>query len=100
MAQSGGYMNLEEALKEIERLNKVIIEKDREIEELCKKKNAGRKKNNEQWQESYNAFAELYEQGVSMLEIVNKMECSRRTCYRYKAYYEALKKGKDESARD
>lgn len=85
-------MNLEEALKEIERLNKVIIEKDREIEELRKKKNAGRKKNNKQWQETYNAFVELYEQGVPMVEIVDKSKCSRRTCYRYKAYYEALTK--------
>lgn len=93
-------MNLEEALKEIERLNRIIIEKDREIKKLRSQKNAGRKKNNAQWQESYNAFVELYENGMSMVEIVDKSECSRRTLYRYKAYYEALRKGENESTRD
>ena len=93
-------MNLEEALKEIERLESVIEEKDREIAELRKKKNAGRKKNNAQWQESYDVFVSLYEQGLSMVEIESKVESSRRTLYRYKAYYDALKKGNNESARD
>ena len=93
-------MKLEEALKEIERLNRVIIEKDREIKRLRSQKNAGRKKNNAQWQESYNAFVELYENGMSRVEIVDKSECSRRTLYRYKAYYEALRKGENESTRD
>lgn len=93
-------MNLEEALKEIERLKRVIKEKDNEIEKLRAKKNAGRKKNNAQWQESYNAFVELYEKGMTMIEIIDKSECSRRTLYRYKAYYEALREGKDESTRN
>lgn len=87
-----GKMNLEEALNEIERLNQIIAEKDKEIEGLRKKKNAGRKKNNEQWQTSYNAFVELYEQGIPMVEIVERSECSRRTCYRYKEYYDNLNK--------
>ncbi len=85
-------MTLEEALLEIERLNKVIEYKNEEIEALKKKKNAGRKKNNEQWQKSYNAFVELYEQGLPMVEIINKSDCSRRTCYRYKEYYDKMKK--------
>ena len=85
-------MTLEEALLEIERLNKVIEYKNEEIEALKKKKNAGRKKNNEQWQKSYNAFVVLYEQGLPMAEIVNQSECSRRTGYRYKEYYDKLKK--------
>lgn len=89
-------MNLEEALKEIERLNQIISEKDKEIEDLRKKKNAGRKKNNAQWQESYNDFVKLYEQGLSMVEIIDKSECSRRTCYRYKTYYDNLMKAKEE----
>lgn len=89
-------MYLEEALKEIERLNRIIEEKDAEIEELRKKKNAGRKKNNAKWQESYNAFVNLYEQGLSMVEIIDKSECSRRTCYRYKSYYDSLMKKRNE----
>ena len=93
-------MNLEAALKEIERLNRIIAEKDREIERLREQKKAGRKKNNAQWQESYNRFVELYENGMSMVEIIDSSECSRRTLYRYKDYYEDLKKGKDEGTRD
>ena len=89
-------MNLEEALKEIERLNQIIVEKDKEIEVLRKKKNAGRKPNNAQWQASYNAFVELYEQGIPMVEIVERSECSRRTCYRYKSYYDNLIKLQNE----
>ncbi len=85
-------MNLEEALKEIERLNQIIAERDKEIEELRNKKNAGRKPQNEKWQESYNAFVDLYEQGMSMVEIIEKTEYSRRTCYRYKQYYDNLNK--------
>ena len=85
-------MTLEEALLEIERLNKVIEFKNEEIEALKKKKNAGRKKNNEQWQKSYNAFVELYEQGLPMVEIISMSDCSRRTCYRYKEYYDKMKK--------
>lgn len=85
-------MNLEEALKEIERLNQIISQQNIEIEMLRKKKNAGRKKNDAKWQESYNTFVGLYEQGMSMVEIIEKTECSRRTCYRYKQYYDSLNK--------
>ena len=85
-------MTLEEALKEIERLNLIIADQEKEIEKLRLKKNAGRKPNNEKWQKSYNAFVKMYEQGLTMAEIVDKSECSRRTCYRYKTYYDNLKK--------
>ena len=91
-------MNLEEALKEIERLNQIIKEKDEELEVLRKKKNAGRKPNNEKWQASYNAFVELYEQGLPMVEIVKRCEASRRTCYRYKSYYDNLMKMNNKEA--
>lgn len=85
-------MTLEEALKEIERLNYIIEDQEKEIEKLRLKKNAGRKPNNAKWQASYNAFVALYEQGLSMAEIVEQSECSRRTCYRYKTYYDNMKK--------
>ena len=85
-------MTLEEALKEIERLNYIIEDQQKEIEKLRLKKNAGRKPNNEKWQKSYNAFVELYEQGIPMAKIVAQSECSRRTCYRYKTYYDNMKK--------
>lgn len=90
-------MNLEEALKEIERLNQIIKDKDEELEVLRNQKKAGRKKNNAQWQESYNAFVNLYEQGMTMVEIIDRLECSRRTCYRYKSYYDSLRKKYNEN---
>lgn len=85
-------MTLEEAQKEIERLNYIIEDQKKEIEHLRQQKTAGRKPKNEKWQASYHAFVELYEQGLSMAEIVEQSDCSRRTCYRYKTYYDNLKK--------
>jgi len=38
-------------------------------------------------------FAAKYEAGMSIMEIVNLGEISRRTAYRYKSYYDALKHG-------
>ena len=35
-----------------------------------------------------------YEQGMTIMEIVDQGEISRRTAYRYKAYYEELNKRK------
>ena len=89
-------MNLEEALKEIERLKEVIQAKDEELEILRKKKNAGRPPRGASWQKTYNEFVKLYEKGLPMVEIVAKSSSSRRTCYRYKAYYESLKKEQQE----
>ena len=49
---------------------------------------------------SYNDFVALYEHGLTIMEIVNQGAISRRTAYRYKAYYDGLKKmngiGKEE----
>ena len=81
---------LEEALKyisELEAENKVLRE---ELEHFCSRKPSGRKKHDETWMASYNDFAVKYEGGMSIMEIVNQGEISRRTAYRYKAYYDAL----------
>ena len=83
---------LEEALKyitELETENKALRE---ELEHYRSRKRAGRKKHDDTWQASYNDFVVKYEGGMSIMEIVNQGEISRRTAYRYKAYYEALKK--------
>ena len=45
---------------------------------------------------SYNDFAVKYESGMSIMEIVNQGEISRRTAYRYKAYYDELRKLKED----
>ena len=42
------------------------------------------------WLDSYNDFAIKYESGMNIMEIVGQGEISRRTTYRYKAYYDAL----------
>ena len=41
---------------------------------------------------SYNDFVALYEDGLTIMEIVDQGAISRRTAYRYKAYYDGLKK--------
>ena len=84
---------LEEALNYISELeveNKALRE---ELEHFRSLKPAGRKKHDETWMASYNDFAKKYEGGMSIMEIVNQGEISRRTAYRYKAYYDELKKG-------
>ena len=35
-----------------------------------------------------------YEKGMSIMEIVSNSEISRRTAYRYKAYYDEMKNAK------
>ena len=84
---------LEQALNyiaELEAENKVLRE---ELEYYKSRKPSGRKKHDETWMASYNDFAAKYEAGMSIMEIVNLGEISRRTAYRYKSYYDALKHG-------
>ena len=45
---------------------------------------------------SYNDFVVKYESGMTIMEIVNQGEISRRTAYRYKAYYDELRKLKED----
>ena len=84
---------LEEALSliaELEAENRTLRE---ELEYYKSRKPSGRKKHDETWMASYNDFAAKYEAGMSIMEIVNLGEISRRTAYRYKSYYDALKHG-------
>ena len=83
---------LEEALQyilQLESENKALRE---EVESYRSIKPAGRKKHDETWMASYNDFVVKYESGMTIMEIVNKSEISRRTAYRYKAYYDEMKK--------
>ena len=82
---------LEEALNyiaELEAENKALRE---ELAHYRSRKRAGRKKHDDIWQASYNDFVVKYEGGMSIMEIVNQGEISRRTAYRYKAYYDELR---------
>ena len=83
---------LEEALNyisELEAENKALRA---ELEQFRSRKPSGRKKHDETWTASYNDFVVKYEGGMSIMEIVNLGEISRRTAYRYKAYYDAMRK--------
>ncbi|MBQ6696029.1 MAG: helix-turn-helix domain-containing protein [Lachnospiraceae bacterium] len=81
---------LEEALDyivELETENKALRE---ELEHYRSRKRGGRKKHDGTWQASYNDFVVKYENGMSIMEIVAQGEISRRTAYRYKAYYDEM----------
>ena len=83
---------LEEALNyiaELEAENKALRE---ELAQYRSRNRAGRKKHDDIWQASYNDFVVKYEGGMSIMEIVNQGEISRRTAYRYKAYYDEIHK--------
>ena len=83
---------LEEALNYISKLEAENKELREQLEHYKSAKPAGRKKHNEAWRASYNSFVVDYEKGLSIMEIVDKGDISRRTAYRYKAYYDMMKK--------
>lgn len=85
-------MTLEEALKRIAELEAQNAQLLDELEHCKSLKKSGRKKHNESWTLSYNNFVVMYESGMTIMEIVEQGQISRRTAYRYKAYYDALVK--------
>jgi len=88
-------ITLEEAKELIKKLEKENKEMKKELEMFRSRDWGGRRKHDATWQKSYDSFVELYEKGLNMHEIVAKVPFSQRTCYRYKSYYDSLKKGKD-----
>jgi len=83
---------LEEALSRIAELELENKTLRKELERYKNITPAGRKVHDEIWMASYNEFAKKYEAGMSIMEIVDKSEISRRTAYRYKAYYDEINK--------
>jgi hypothetical protein len=83
---------LEDALNRIAELEEENTKLKEELEYYKNKKFAGRQKHDEHWMQSYNDFVIQYEDGMTIREIVDQGAISRRTAYRYKAYYEELKK--------
>ena len=82
---------LEEALdriKELEAENKQLLS---ELEYYRNRNYGGRKKHDEAWMAAYNDFVVKYESGMKIMEIVENSDMSRRTAYRYKAYYDEVK---------
>lgn len=83
---------LDEALERIKKLEKEVAELKVENEKLRKRNFGGRKKHDEAWMAAYNDFMLKYESGMTLMEIVAEGDVSRRTAYRYLAYYKELQK--------
>ena len=90
--------SLKRALAYIDLLEKDNAELKAQVEKMKKSldkynnMNLGRPKHDARWQESYELFVKLYEGGDKVPVIVEKTGFSRRTVYRYKEYYDSLKK--------
>ena len=98
MTQEGLMIKtLEDALKRISELEEENSLLRVELEDLRSKKAAGRKKHDSAWTASYNDFVVKYESGMTIMEIVDQSDISRRTAYRYKAYYDEVNKIKQQA---
>ena len=80
------------ALKRIEELEIENAELREELEYYRTRKLSGRQKHNAKWMAIYNDFVVGYESGMTMVEIAKRNNVSERTIYRYKAYYDKLRK--------
>ena len=87
---------LEDALARIEELGNENKKLRAELEVYKKRNTGGRKKHDAAWNASYKDFIIKYEKGMSIMEIVAEGNISRRTAYRYKAYYEELRERQDD----
>ena len=88
-------VTLEEALKRITELEKENAILREELEYYKNRKLSGRQKHNEKWMAIYHDFGAGYESGMTMVEIAKRNNVSERTIYRYKAYYEKMKKAEE-----
>lgn len=85
-------ITLAEALKRIEELENENAELCEELEYYKNRKLSGRQKHNAKWMAIYNDFVDCYENGMTMIEIARRNNVSERTIYRYKAYYDKVRK--------
>lgn len=86
----------EAALKRIEELEKENADLKEELEYFKKRKASGRQKHNAKWMSIYNDFVICHEKGMTMVEIAERNGISERSIYRYKAYYDEVRKKKNE----
>ena len=63
-----------------------------ELEYYKNRKLSGKQKHNAKWMAIYNDFVAGYESGMTMIEIARRNNVSERTIYRYKAYYDKMRK--------
>ena len=78
---------LEGAQARIRELEEEVARLKAENEKLLARNFGGRKKHDAAWMASYNDFAAKLESGKTLKEIVAEGRVSRRTAYRYLAYY-------------
>ena len=83
---------LESAQKRITELEAENAELKEELAYYQNRKASGRQKHNAKWMTIYNDFVTCYEQGMKMTDIAARNGISERSMYRYKAYYEKMKK--------
>ena len=88
-------VTLEAALKRIEELERENTELREELEYYRNRKLSGRQKHNAKLMTIYNDFVVGYESGMTMVEIAKRNNVSERTIYRYKAYYDKVRKAED-----
>ena len=88
-------ITLEEALKRIKELENENAELREELECYKNRKLSGRQKHNAKWMAIYNDFVAGYESGITMIELAKRNNVSKRTIYRYKAYYDKMREEKD-----
>lgn len=86
--------SLDEAIIRIKELEKEIADLKIENEKLRNRNFGGRKKHDEAWMNSYKDFVGIIESGKTIMEIVAEGDISRRTAYRYLAYYKDFKEEK------
>ena len=85
-------ITLAEELKRIEELENENAELREELKYYKNRKLSGRQKHNAKWMAIYNDFVAGYESGMTMIEIAKRNNVSERTIYRYKAYYDKMRK--------
>lgn len=89
-------MNIEDALKRIEELEAEVDSLKTKLKKYENKSLGGRHKHDKKWQQIFEEWSDLYEKGTPICEIMSSTGMSRRTYYRYKAYYDGLHKIKGE----
>ena len=87
-------ITLKQALECIQQLEKENADLREELEYYKKRKASGRQKHNAKWMTIYNDFVICYEKGMSLIEIAERNNISKRTVYRYKEYYDSSTKQK------
>ncbi len=85
---------LDAALKRIDELEKENAGLKEELAYYKNRKISGRQKHNAKWLAIYNDFIVCHENGMTLAEIAKRNGISERSVYRYKAYYDEMRKVK------